>query len=735
MKRVARVLVAWLVCQSLALPAHALVPQVYVRASQRDISLAEQQASTVGGQLNAAGNLTIVATGNLGADGKALAGTGDITVQGARISSETAAVALAANNNVNIVNLSTLHHNANESASRNSGLFKSSSSVSRSSVSTEQIEQSSIAGNSVAIDAGRDILVQGSNVIAVDALRINAGRNLSVVSVEQHSQAESSSQSKQSGLFANYDSGVASIGYNKSSQAAQAVINDPTSSPEQVAQAKQTLVEAKQSQTDWGTGGDYNRALNVVTGLLVGGVAGQGSGQLAANASAPYAAAAIGDYFKTPGNENQTLQNLSHAVLGATLAYANGSSALGGALAAGGAELAAQVLTKELYPEAFDANGVLHRDKLTPTQARNITALTSGIGALLSGVAGVSLTAAATGGRVATNAVENNYLNQKWTAFNKPSEQAQFDAAVVGCTNGTHADCVTRDSLLALSQARDRGVGLACAGGPSSDCGSLVRLAQAGGNTVNFGNNGEVYIYPVGTPVVAETPTARAGSFNEQVSNSTLDAVLLEVGNGAARVVVGAAVKGLRWVAYGTVDAAKVVDGALIGNVGVSGGVSEVAGSRAVSVADTNTSPLFRGTSDGYPGNSGLQAAGVTPTSTNPAVSTVFGSSSSTYGNGVVHVALPGEIRAVDILPGNVLARSEAEVGVNMTPTQFANTASVKITVDQARGILQDMGINIPANITLKGADLTRYLESLPTMTSAQIDTFVQKAVQISKGN
>jgi hypothetical protein len=174
----------------------------------------------------------------------------------------------------------------------------------------------------------------------------------------------------------------------KTQQAAQAVLDNQNSTAGQKEQATLILNQAKQAQTDWATGGDNSRALAVVTGILVGGVAGQGGTQLAANASAPYAAAAIGDYFKTKGNENQTLQDLSHAVLGATLAYANGASAVGGALAGGGAELAAQILTKQLYPDAFDANGTLQRDKLTPAQAANITALSSGNGALLSGVAG-----------------------------------------------------------------------------------------------------------------------------------------------------------------------------------------------------------------------------------------------------------------------------------------------------------------------------------------------------------
>ena len=197
----------------------------------------------------------------------------------------------------------------------------------------------------------------------------------------------------------------------KTEAKAQEILKNSNSTAEQKAEAEKTIDAAKQVQAEWGVGGEKSRALNVVTGILVGSVAGQGGTQIVANAAAPYAAAEIGDYFKTKGNENQTLQDLSHAVLGAALAVANNSSAVGGALAGGGGELAAQVLTKELYPQAFDAYGNLQRDKLTPEQTNIISALSSAIGALMSGAVGGSAFDAAIGGQVATNAVENNQLS------------------------------------------------------------------------------------------------------------------------------------------------------------------------------------------------------------------------------------------------------------------------------------------------------------------------------------
>ena len=170
----------------------------------------------------------------------------------------------------------------------------------------------------------------------------------------------------------------------------------------------------------WGTGGDYKRAADVVTAIVTGVGSGQAGGQVATNAIAPYAAELIGNAFDSSHGENpnKTAQILSHAVLGAVLAYANGGNAATGAVAGGGSEAAAQYLITQMYPDAVDANGVLHREQLSETQVQNVLALTNAIGAVVggigSGVNGGDMTAvlgnAAVDAYVAKNAVENNVL-------------------------------------------------------------------------------------------------------------------------------------------------------------------------------------------------------------------------------------------------------------------------------------------------------------------------------------
>ncbi|WP_296651289.1 filamentous hemagglutinin N-terminal domain-containing protein [Paraburkholderia sp.] len=154
----------------------------------------------------------------------------------------------------------------------------------------------------------------------------------------------------------------------------------------------------------------------------------------------------------------------------------------------------------------------------------------------------------------------------------------------------------------------------------------------------------------------------------------------------------------------------------------------------------TEGTALFRGTTDGYPGSPGLQQIGITPTSTSPVIATVFATGSGTaYGNGVLQIALPSDLAGIEVSSlGNAstpsLAQIENEFAVSVAPTQFANLASTTITASQARSILSGMGINIPNTITLQGSELTEYLSTLPTMSQAQISTFLQKAAQIASG-
>ncbi|MET6997054.1 RHS repeat-associated core domain-containing protein [Chitinophaga defluvii] len=139
---------------------------------------------------------------------------------------------------------------------------------------------------------------------------------------------------------------------------------------------------------------------------------------------------------------------------------------------------------------------------------------------------------------------------------------------------------------------------------------------------------------------------------------------------------------------------------------------------------------LFRGTSEGYPGNRSAQITESTPTSPDPGVGTIFAINSSNYGKGVLQIALPKSLKNVEIgVANNVLADMEAEVVVGLKPLEFAQKAHITITAEQSRGILKGMGINLPARIS--NSSMNDVLKNTPRLTEKQIDEFYKQAASI----
>jgi RHS repeat-associated protein len=136
---------------------------------------------------------------------------------------------------------------------------------------------------------------------------------------------------------------------------------------------------------------------------------------------------------------------------------------------------------------------------------------------------------------------------------------------------------------------------------------------------------------------------------------------------------------------------------------------------------------VFRGTTEGYPGNPSLQRIGISPASTNPAVATVFSAEASQYGPGVVQIASTShDLAGVPIEPGNVLAKIEREVAVEVPPAEFERRAGIKIPTEESRKILAEMGIETPSHVTK--ASLSGDVAAIPDMTPEQVEAYVNKA-------
>ena len=141
----------------------------------------------------------------------------------------------------------------------------------------------------------------------------------------------------------------------------------------------------------------------------------QSGAGIAANAVSPAVSYQIGQYFKELAANNRDGQLsagqeaahiLAHTVWGAAVAHAGGNNALAGALAAGGPEAAAPIISHYLYQERDGS-------RLSAEQKETVTAITSLIGTAAGAALGNTPADAAQGSLNAKNAVENNYLTDK----------------------------------------------------------------------------------------------------------------------------------------------------------------------------------------------------------------------------------------------------------------------------------------------------------------------------------
>ncbi|WP_245880535.1 RHS repeat domain-containing protein [Streptomyces zhaozhouensis] len=135
---------------------------------------------------------------------------------------------------------------------------------------------------------------------------------------------------------------------------------------------------------------------------------------------------------------------------------------------------------------------------------------------------------------------------------------------------------------------------------------------------------------------------------------------------------------------------------------------------------------LFRGTTRGYAGSSGTQRVGITPTSSDPGVATIFATHSAQYGDDVVQIIPTSALDGVPTHAGYI--RAEAEVAVELPASELAQRATIEIPSATAREILGDMGIDVPRNVPLD--QLSSVLENTPKLSTDQINQFVAEAAR-----
>ncbi|WP_024562278.1 hemagglutinin repeat-containing protein [Franconibacter helveticus 513] len=164
-------------------------------------------------------------------------------------------------------------------------------------------------------------------------------------------------------------------------------------------QVWQNFYDNAQKNSDYGTGGKYQRAVQAVTAAVQGLAGGDVQSALAGGA-APYLADVIGHKL----NLDEGSKAIAHAIAGAVVAELQGRNALAGAAGAVAGEQAANILLAQMFPGKSAAD-------LTEEEKQTISAFSTLAAGLAGGIAGDSSASALTGAQAGKNAVENNALS------------------------------------------------------------------------------------------------------------------------------------------------------------------------------------------------------------------------------------------------------------------------------------------------------------------------------------
>jgi filamentous hemagglutinin family protein len=178
-------------------------------------SINEHTESAVASQLTSGGNLTVAARGSTDIDGNAVAGSGDLTLKGAQLTSTTGAITLAANNDVNLVEQKLVQSRHDESVYRGGTLVSKVSSDGMNNVQRTESVATTVSGESVTIGAGHDILARGATVVGTNDVALLAKNDITITTAQDASSSAHSHQESTSGLFSN---GGASITLGKQQQ-------------------------------------------------------------------------------------------------------------------------------------------------------------------------------------------------------------------------------------------------------------------------------------------------------------------------------------------------------------------------------------------------------------------------------------------------------------------------------------------------------------------------------------
>ena len=146
---------------------------------------------------------TIQAQGDIG-----LSAGQDIAIRAGQVQSSQGALSLSAGRDIAITEGRQTFSLATTNQSSSRSTFRRSSTNQANSSQTNTSVESSLGGRTIALDAGRDILLRGANVVSDTGTRLAAGNNITIEAAQNTASTSSFIETKQSGLMGSGGAGV-----------------------------------------------------------------------------------------------------------------------------------------------------------------------------------------------------------------------------------------------------------------------------------------------------------------------------------------------------------------------------------------------------------------------------------------------------------------------------------------------------------------------------------------------
>jgi filamentous hemagglutinin len=156
------------------------------------------QSTEVGSQINGGGDVSLLA-GN------------DLNARAAAVTAQDSLSAVAGND-LNLTSGNATYHLTEDSHQSSGGLLSRKSVTTHDEVQSQTAIGSSFSGDSVSLQAGRDLTLSGSNVVGTNDVALSAGRDLTLTTAEEMRQENHQYKETKSGL-----SGTGGIGFTAGS--------------------------------------------------------------------------------------------------------------------------------------------------------------------------------------------------------------------------------------------------------------------------------------------------------------------------------------------------------------------------------------------------------------------------------------------------------------------------------------------------------------------------------------